>query len=269
MAATRKPLRVSLVQGATRWHDAPANRDYYATLVRPLRGQTDLVVLPETFLSGFTNDALGNAETSDGEGMRWLRVLARDTGATITGSVVMRDGERCVNRLLWMRPDGSHVHYDKRHLFRMAGEHERYAGGGARVTVELEGWRICPLVCYDLRFPVWSRNRYDRAAGRFDYDLLVYVANWPAARRQPWRTLLRARAIENLSYCIGVNRVGVDGNDLAYAGDSAVLDFTGEPLIELGAQEQVITTLLDPVLLAEHRERFPAWMDADDFTLAP
>lgn len=262
-----KPLRVSMIQGATRWHDAAANRAYYGELVRGLQGRSDLVVLPETFLSGFTNETLGNAETMDGEGLRWLRELARETGATVTGSLVMREGERCVNRLVWMRPDGSYLQYDKRHLFRMAREHERYAGGEERLIVELNGWRICPQVCYDLRFPVWLRNRYDRAAQRFDYDLLIFVANWPSARRHAWSTLLRARAIENLAYCLGVNRVGVDGNDLHYSGDSVALDFLGMPLIEFGAQEQVATVVLDPVALAAHRERFPAWMDADDFTL--
>ena len=263
------PLRISLVQGATRWHDAAANRDYYGARVRALAGTTDLVVLPETFLSGFTNETLGNAETMDGEGLRWLRGLAAETGAVVTGSMVVREDGRCVNRLVWMRPDGSHEQYDKRHLFRMAGEHERYAGGDRRLVVEIAGWRVCPMVCYDLRFPVWSRNRYDRAAQRFDYDALVYVANWPSARREPWRTLLRARAIENWCYCVGVNRVGVDGNELHYAGDSVVADFAGQPLLELGPQEQVATVALDPAALAAHRERFPAWMDADDFSIAP
>ena len=262
-----RPLRVSLVQGATRWHDASANRAYYASLVRPLRGHTDLVVLPETFLSGFTNETLGNAETMDGEGLRWLRGLAGEVDATIAGSLVVRAGDRCVNRLVWMRPDGSHALYDKRHLFRMAGEHERYAGGAERLVVELGGWRICPQVCYDLRFPVWLRNRYERVAQRFDYDLLVFVANWPSARRDAWRTLLRARAIENLCFCVGVNRVGIDGNELNYAGDSAALDFLGRPLLEFGMQEQVATVAFDPAALAAHRERFPAWMDADDFAI--
>ncbi len=262
-------LRVSLVQGETRWHDAPANRAYYGSLVRPLHGLTDLVVLPETFLSGFTNETMGNAETMDGEGLAWLRALAGEVGAVITGSLVVRDGGRCFNRMIWMRPDGSLAHYDKRHLFRMAGEHERYAGGAQRLVVELRGWRICLQVCYDLRFPVWSRNRYDLAQHRFDYDLLVYVANWPSPRRQPWRTLLRARAIENLSYCIGVNRIGADGNDVTYAGDSAAIDFVGNPLVEFGAGEQVATTRLDAAALVAHRERFPAWMDADSFSIAP
>ena len=149
----------------------------------------------------------------------------------------------------------------------MAKEHERYGGGDTRLIVELNGWRICPQVCYDLRFPVWLRNRYDRAAKRFDYDLVLFVANWPSARRHAWRTLLRARAIENLAYCIGVNRVGVDGNDLHYAGDSGAFDFLGQPLVELGAQEQVVTVTLDPTALDAHRERFPAWMDADEFEI--
>lgn len=260
-----KPLRVSLVQGNTRWHDPAGNRDYYGGLVRPLRGQTDLVVLPETFTSGFTNETLGNAETMHGESLRWLAALAAEVEAVVTGSMVMREGEVCVNRLVWMRPDGTCALYDKRHLFRMAKEHERYAGGAARLVVELHGWRVCPLVCYDLRFPVWIRNRHDGT--RFDYDLLLFAANWPSPRRYAWQTLLRARAIENLSYCIGVNRVGTDGNHLAYSGDSAALDFLGQPLVELGAQEQVVTTTLDPTALAVHRERFPAWMDADAFQL--
>ena len=262
-----KPLRVSLVQGATRWHDPAANLAYYGALVRALKGQGDLVVLPETFLSGFTNETLGNAETMDGAGIAWLRDLAAEVGCVVTGSLVVREEDRCVNRLIWMRPDGTMATYDKRHLFRMAKEHERYGGGDARLVVELNGWRICPQVCYDLRFPVWLRNRYDRAAKRFDYDVMLFVANWPSPRRYAWSTLLRARAIENLAYCVGVNRVGIDGNDLTYSGDSVALDFLGQPLVELGAQEQSVTVRLDPVALAAHRERFPAWMDADEFEI--
>ncbi len=268
MSAPTTALRVSLIQGNTRWHDAAGNRDYYGALVRSVKGQSELVVLPETFTSGFTNETLGNAETMAGESFAWFGKLSREVGAVLTGSMVVREGDKCVNRLVWMRPDGSYELYDKRHLFRMAGEHTRYAGGAARLIVELNDWRICPLVCYDLRFPVWIRNRYDKtAAGRFDYDLSIFVANWPSARRYAWQTLLRARAIENLSYCIGLNRVGTDGNNLHYSGDSAVLDFLGQPLLELGSQEQVVTVSLDPGALTAHRERFPAWMDADEFEL--
>jgi omega-amidase len=267
MTAMNSTLRVSLVQGATRWHDAAANREYYGALVRSLRGQTDLIILPETFLSGFTNETLGNAEDMRGEGVRWLSALATEVAAVVTGSLIIRDGDKCLNRLIWARPDGSSEIYDKRHLFRMADEHLRYAGGSERLIVELNGWRICPQVCYDLRFPVWLRNRFDLDTQRFDYDLLLLVANWPAPRRHAWSTLLRARAIENLSYCVGVNRVGIDGNSISYAGDSAAIDFLGQPLAELGAQEQVVTVSLDPASLKAHRERFPAWMDADGFTI--
>ena len=269
MSEPTQPLRVSLVQGDTRWHDAAANRDYYGARVRALRGQSDLIVLPETFTSGFSNDAIGRAETMQDESVAWIAALAREVDAVVTGSMVIRDGERVYNRLLWARPDGSVAHYDKRHLFRMAGEHHRYADGHEKLLVELQGWRVCPLVCYDLRFPVWSRNRFDHGAGRFDYDLLLYVANWPSARRYAWSTLLRARAIENLSYVAGVNRVGVDGNDLHYAGDSIVLDFLGQPLVELGAQPQSVTVTLSAAALAAHRERFPAQLDADRFELLP
>lgn len=264
---TPSNLKVSLVQGATRWHEAAANRDYYGGLVRALKGESDLVVLPETFLSGFTNETLGQAEQMDGEGVRWLQALAVEVEAVVTGSLVIREGQKCVNRLVWARPDGSCELYDKRHLFRMAGEHERYADGKQRLIVELKGWRICPQVCYDLRFPVWLRNRHDAGTGRFDYDLVLFVANWPAPRRHAWNTLLQARAIENLSYCIGVNRVGEDGNGIAYAGDSAAIDYTGNPLAILGTQEQVLTVSLDATALAAYRQRFPAWMDADEFNL--
>ena len=260
-------LTVSLVQGATRWHDPEANRAYYGDLVRRSPA-SDLFVLPETFLSGFTNETLGNAESMEGPGVAWARALAQEVNATITGSIVIREGETNFNRMLWMSPDGSLSYYDKRHLFRMANEHHRYGGGDKRLVVELKGWRILPQVCYDLRFPVWLRNaRREDAEGGMDYDLAIFVANWPAPRRQPWRTLLRARAIENLSYVIGVNRVGVDGNDLPYAGDSAVIDPVGEPLVELGSLEQVVTVKIDPAPLLAHRERFPAWMDADEFIL--
>lgn len=264
-------LRISLVQGATRWHDLAGNREYYGSLIAPLKGQSDLIVLPETFTSGFSNEAIHQAETMAGATVDWLRSQARALDAAITGSVQLRVGEgaeaKVYNRLLFATPDGAIRHYDKRHLFRYAREHERYASGADRLVIEWRGWRICPLVCYDLRFPVYLRNRYDRDAQRFDYDLVLFVANWPSARRYAWSTLLRARAIENLSYCVGLNRVGVDGNDLHYSGDSAVLDYVGQPLAELGPQEQIVTVTLDADALAAHRARFPAWMDADAFDL--
>ncbi len=265
--STPRDLRVSLIQAATRWRDPAGNRDYYGELARPLAGATDLLVLPETFTSGFSNDALAEAEGMDGPSVAWMLDLAARLDAVVTGSLQCRVGEQVFNRLVWARPDGSLAHYDKRHLFRMANEHERYAAGHARLTVELAGWRICPLVCYDLRFPVFSRNRFDRETQRFEYDLLLFVANWPAPRRHAWRTLLSARAIENLSYCVGVNRVGSDGNEVAYAGDSVALDPVGLPLVECGLQQQVLTVSLSHEALASWRMRFPAQLDADRFQL--
>jgi len=209
-----------------------------------------------------------------GPTLEWMRSMAGRLDAAVTGSVQIRadgaSGEGVYNRMLFVTPEGGVHHYDKRHLFRYAGEHKRYAAGGKRLVVTWRGWRIAPMVCYDLRFPVWMRNRHaaDAEAG-MAYDLMVCVANWPTPRRQAWRTLLRARSIENLSYGIGVNRVGMDGNDQPYSGDSAVLDPLGETLVDLGAQEQVVTTVLDASRLREHREHFPAWMDADAFTLDP
>lgn len=261
-------LRISLVQGDTRWHDPAGNRDYYGQLMAPLHGLTDLVLLPETFTSGFSNDAIGQAETMDGATVVWLGAQARKLGAAITGSVQIRDGSNVYNRLFFATPDGELKHYDKRHLFRYAREHERYAAGRERLTVEWKGWRICPLVCYDLRFPVYSRNRYDvERKGGLDYDLLLYVANWPSARAYAWKTLLRARAIENLCFVAGLNRVGTDGNGLHYAGDSAVIDFLGHPLSESTDEEVVTTTTLPAAELQAHRERFPAMLDADAFSL--
>jgi omega-amidase len=261
-------LRISLVQADTVWHDPAANRAMYGELIAPLAGRTDLVLLPETFTSGFSNEALASAEDMQGPTVAWIRDQARRLDAVVTGSVQIRDGQGVYNRLLWATPDGGLKHYDKRHLFRMAREHERYAAGRERLTVDLKGWRVCPLVCYDLRFPVFIRNRYGvEAPERFDYDLLLFVANWPSPRRYAWQTLLRARAIENLSYVAAVNRVGTDGNGHPYSGDSVALDFLGQPLIEFGAQPQVATTTLSAAALAAHRERFPAQLDADRFDL--
>jgi omega-amidase len=260
-------LRISLVQGDTLWHDPAGNREYYGDLIAPLRGITDLVLLPETFTSGFSNDAIGQAEDMDGPTVRWMREQAAALAAVVSGSVQLRDGDGVYNRLLWVRPDGTLAHYDKRHLFTYAREHERYAAGRERLVVELRGWRINPLVCYDLRFPVFARNTLD-ADGRPAFDLQLYVANWPAARAHAWKTLLRARAIENLCYVAGLNRVGRDGNGLAYSGDSSVIDFLGAPLSECADEEVVVTTTLLAGELAAHRERFPALGDGDAFTLA-
>ncbi len=267
-------LRISLVQGATRWHDPAGNRSYYGELIAPLHGATDLVLLPETFTSGFSNDAIDQAETMDGATVQWMLLQAQTLQAVVAGSVQLRTTEaagpsRVFNRMLWATPDGALQHYDKRHLFRYAGEHQRYAAGNGRLTVEWKGWRINPLVCYDLRFPVFARNRFDvECKDALDFDLQLYVANWPSARAYAWKTLLRARAIENLCFVAGLNRVGTDGNGLHYSGDSAVIDFLGQPISECGDGEIVVTTTLPAGELKAHRQRFPAMLDGDAFTLS-
>ena len=259
-------LRVSLVQASTIWHDAAANRTLYGDRVRELAGSTDLIVLPETFTSGFSNEAIGSAETMRDESVAWISTLAREVGAVVTGSMVIRDGERVFNRLLWARPDGSVAHYDKRHLFRMAGEHHRYADGSEKLFVDVLGWRVCPLVCYDLRFPVWSRNRLQED-GSLYFDVLLYVANWPERRAHHWKSLLVGRAIENQAYVIGVNRVGTDGNGITYTGDSVVLDPLGMTLVASSGQVNLLTATLDYEALKSYREKFPAWADADNFDI--
>ena len=256
-------LRVTLVQQPLAWHDAAANREHFDALLAPLAGNSDLVVLPEMFTTGFSMDVEQFAEEAGGPTSTWLEQKARDLRAAVTGSVMSKEGSHFYNRMFWAEPGSPLRHYDKRHLFRMADEHQRFTPGETALVVMWRGFRICPLVCYDLRFPVFSRRRPE-----LEYDVLVYAANWPAPRRQAWRALLRARAIENLSYVIGVNRVGTDGKDLPYAGDSVAHDFLGEPLAELGSEPAVVTVELDLAALRAFRERFPAHLDADRFTLS-
>ena len=254
-------LNVTLVQADLVWEDPVANRRRIEQQLVPLRGQTDLIVLPEMFTTGFTMKPEKNAEP-EGPTLQWMREQAEHAQATLTGSVAVSSDGHYFNRLYWVQPDGVVHTYDKRHLFRMAGEQDHYTAGEAPLLVEWRGWRICPLVCYDLRFPVWSRRRPG-----LEYDLLVYVANWPKVRRHPWQVLLKARAIENLSYCIGVNRYGVDGLGYEHSGDSAVLDFKGLPLLEAPEQAWLGSVTLDHAALHEFRRKFPAHLDADGFSL--
>ena len=255
-------FRVTLAQQPLAWEDPAANRAHFAQVLAPLAGTTDLVVLPEMFTTGFTMKPETQAESAAGETREWLLAQARTLDAAVGGSVAVNDDGRFYNRFMLALPDGLTYWYDKRHLFRMGGEHRHYSAGGHALIIEFRGIRLCPLVCYDLRFPVWSRRRPE-----LDYDLVIYSANWPAARRYAWNTLLRARAIENQAFCIGVNRVGTDGGGIAHAGDSVVLDFTGQPLLELLDQPQIATVPIDPESLRDWRDKFPAQLDADAFIL--
>jgi omega-amidase len=257
-------LIVSMVQANLQWQDAAANRATLDRCLSQISISTDLIVLPEMFTTGFSMDAVTLAETMDGPTVAWMRQHAATHEAIITGSLIIAENGQYFNRLLWVRPDGSLSHYDKRHLFTMAGEQHTYTAGSTQLIEEWRGWRICPLVCYDLRFPVWSRNQATQP-----YDLLLYVANWPAVRRNAWITLLRARAIENLSYVLGVNRVGQDGLGHDYAGDSALLDMRGEYLLQAGNLHSCITRTLRRQDLEDFRTKFPALNDADAFTLLP
>ncbi len=254
-------LRTTLVQCMLHWEDAAANRQHFSERLASLAGTTDLVVLPEMFSTGFTMHGAAVAETMDGPTVQWMREQAAALDAAIYGSLVITSESGITNRGLFVCPDGTVTHYDKRHLFRMANEHDHYAAGRDRVVVEWRGWRILLQVCYDLRFPVFSRNRND-------YDLALYVANWPEARRYPWSQLLVARAIENLAYVVGVNRVGMDGKGIHYSGDSAVVDFKGEHVVQLEAGRELVRTLrLQGQALVDFRTRFPAHLDADAFDL--
>ena len=255
-------LQLALIQTSLVWQDAAANREHFARLLEQARG-ADLIVLPEMFSTGFSMDSAALAEPEDGPTSQWLRQQAQDLGAVVCGSLIIQAADGSYrNRLLWARPDGSLAHYDKRHLFRMAGEHKHYSAGEQQVVLEVKGWRVRPLICYDLRFPVWSRD----AGGT---DLLLYTANWPAARRHHWNRLLPARAIENLCYVAAVNRVGEDGKGHAYSGDSQVLDFQGESLLAAQDVDGVFRVSLSAAELAAYRQRFPAHLDADSFSLNP
>ena len=258
-------LTVSLVQTTIHWHDPAANRALLADLLTSGLGEpglTDLIILPEMFSTGFSMAAETQAEPYPGPTLAWMQAQAAHYDAVVTGSVLLQVAERYYNRLLWVRPDGTHSCYDKRHLFRAAGEHEVYTCGEHPLLEEWRGWRIKPLICYDLRFPVWSRNRRDAP-----YDLLLYVANWPQPRTEIWKALLRARAIENQAYTAGVNRLGTDGTGLDYNGQSALLDMQGEYLAQAGNLQTVLTHTLQAAPLHEARERMPVMLDADDFSL--
>lgn len=252
-------LKLTLLQQPLVWLDAQANLRHFDMLLESIQ-QRDVIVLPEMFTTGFAMNAAKNA-LPESEIIDWLCYWSARTDALIGGSVALNTPDGAVNRFLLVQPDGTTHHYDKRHLFRMADEHHHYQAGKERKIVEWRGWRILPQVCYDLRFPVWSRNQQD-------YDLALYVANWPAARAKHWQTLLAARAIENQAYVAGCNRVGDDDNGHHYQGDSVILDAQGEILAEAEpGQAAQLDAQLSLETLQAYRERFPAYRDTDKFLL--
>ena len=263
-------MRLTIVQSSIQWEHPDANRLMFAEKLAALRGSTDVVVLPEMFSTGFSMNTAALAEPLYGPTGRWMRALANDLNAVVTGSFICAEDGRFFNRLVWAYPDGRLETYDKKHLFGLSGEHEHYTSGQQRLVVEWQGWRICPLICYDLRFPVWSRNSPipdPTANGRGTFDLLLYVANWPSRRAHHWRSLLTARAIENQCFVAGVNIVGKDGNGLEYAGDSTIIDFAGHPICQISGQEGMFTANLSLPDLRAYRQQLPFLPDADVFTL--
>lgn len=261
-------LRITIIQSPLHWENAAANLAMFSQKLDVVKNETDLIVLPEMFTTGFAVERAHVAEEHGGKGLQWMQQKAKEKGCVITGSIAVKEDGKLYNRLYWVEPNGDYKHYNKRHLFRMAKENNFFTGGDQKIICELKGWKICPLVCYDLRFPVWSRNRFDKKQESWEYDALIYVANWPEVRNFPWKSLLVARAIENQCYTIGVNRIGSDGNDFPHSGDSLVLNPRGEQLSSLKANEEGCETVtLDRAYLENFRKQFPVGMDADDFEL--
>lgn len=260
------PLRVSVIQAPLEWADKEKNLEYFSRELESFHEQTDLLVLPEMFATGFITESRQIADPMDGRVMQWMEAQARKLTCVVTGSIAIIEEDKIYNRLVWMRPDGSYETTDKRHLFRMANEHHHYTAGDTPLVVELKGWKIRPLVCYDLRFPVWSKNKYH--SGNYDYDMLIYVANWPTVRNHAWKSLLVARSIENQVYCVGVNRIGNDGRGFPHSGDSVVLDFKGQPLLTIPEDKPALETIsLDYQELELFRERFTVGLDWDEFSI--
>lgn len=255
-------LTITTLQTSLYWEDPAKNLAHFSEKLRAVES-TDLIILPEMFTTGFTMKPELLAEEDGGIGFRWMQETAARKHCVVVGSISVKENNRCYNRLYWVKPDGTFLSYDKRHLFSMGKEHEHYTAGSEKLIIDYKGWKICPLICYDLRFPVWSRNTTQNP-----YDLLIYVANWPEIRSYPWKQLLIARAIENQGYVAGVNRIGNDGNTIPHSGDTLVLDPKGAIINQTAAHEDRCETLsLSHHALVDFRKAFPVLNDGDDFTL--
>ena len=231
------------------------------SIIKTTNTKTDLIILPEMFTTGFSMQPEKLAEDMNGTTIRWMSLKSQEWNCIITGSLIIKEKGKYLNRLIWMAPDGNFQYYDKRHLFRMGEEHDHYTAGDIKLITKFRGWGFRPLICYDLRFPVWSRNRSD-------YNVLIYIANWPESRREVWKSLLVARALENQAYVIGVNRIGSDGRNISYSGDSMLVDSRGQIISETEPYEESAETVrisLDELM--EFREKFPVYLDADEFVI--
>ncbi|MCG9970679.1 amidohydrolase [Christiangramia crocea] len=256
-----KKLNIAFIQANLHWEDPEANRNLFSEEIDKISDSVDLIILPEMFTTGFSMNAEKLAEPTKGKTLEWLKEKAKAKDAAITGSVIIGEDGNYYNRLFFVYPDGSYKLYDKRHTFTLAKEDQTYTGGKERLIVEFKGWKICPLICYDLRFPVWARNTED-------YDLLIYVANWPEKRVNAWDALLKARAIENMCYCVGLNRTGGDGDGYVYNGHSAVYDVLGNELTDLNREDEFIAEItLDKNSLYETRNKLKFLQDRDRFNL--
>jgi predicted amidohydrolase len=252
-------LVISLVQTDIVWENPEKNIDHLNDLLQPLYNSVDIIILPEMFTTGFTMNVEKSAENMDDRCVKWMLEKSNETGSAICGSLVIKEASNTYNRFVFAEPNGDISYDDKRHLFSIGGEDKRYTPGAKRVIIEYKGWRIAPFICYDLRFPVWSRNRND-------FDLMIYVANWPSPRKEVWKTLLKARAIENQSYVAGTNRVGKDYTNINYTGNSGIIDPKGNFISSSEIEnESIITNTVSKNYLNEFREKFPISKDADDF----
>lgn len=256
-----KTLNVTLIQSHLHWENPEANRLMFSEKIAAISEETNLIILPEMFTTGFSMNARQFAEMENGETLHWMQRIAAEKDAAVTGSIMINEGGKYYNRLYFVFPDGSFGSYNKRHAFTLAGEERVYSVGKEKLVIEYRGWKICPLICYDLRFPVWSRNTEG-------YDVLIYVANWPVKRISAWNALLKARAIENMAYCIGVNRVGLDANNHEYNGHSGVYNVLGEIVSETNYEQEFVETItLDKTHVEEMRKKLQFLNDRDNFTL--
>ncbi|WP_299761148.1 amidohydrolase [uncultured Dokdonia sp.] len=253
-------LQIAIIQTHLVWENAIANRKNLAVLLAQVPDTVQLAILPEMFTTGFSMDPVRLSETMEGPTVQWMKQWATQKNMAICGSIIITENNAYYNRFLFVKPDGTITHYDKRHRFMMAGEGELYTAGDTQVVIEYEGWKLFPQICYDLRFPVFARNTVD-------YDVVLYVANWPKPRVAAWDALLKARAIENMSYAIGVNRIGLDGNGLEYVGHSGVYNVLGDEIAFAKAEEKIITTTLSKTHIEATRKKLPFLEDQDVFTL--